>query len=167
VERIFSASLAHVDKTELEIRRLVQAFLNARSAVMPGPLRPPRTMTKVDSEESQGFDEYETLDLCDDDELRAALGEDIHMKKTNDNKAKDELVCKVADGVHLFILLVSSLSFVRLSRKISCFLSMGLCVCGSITWRASTLSMSIANKQIFGLIVGWAVLALLYKTKRR
>jgi hypothetical protein len=56
--------LANVARTGIEIRRLVQSFLDARTSVIPLPKI--RCPTHVDSQDSQ--DDYEMLDdLCMND----------------------------------------------------------------------------------------------------
>jgi hypothetical protein len=98
VTRIFSntTSLPHVGKTGLEIRRLVQAFLDAREATMSAPLRHSIIIPgdEPDSQESQ--EDYGAFDLdLDDPELQAALG-DNGESTAHQNKAKDELVGQVS-----------------------------------------------------------------------
>jgi hypothetical protein len=93
VTRIFGATtnLTHVSKTGLEIRRLVQAFLDARREVMPAPQH--HHVAAQENQESQ--DDYGAFDLdLDDPELQAALGDNVD--SSNENKAKDELVSQVS-----------------------------------------------------------------------
>ena len=95
VTRIFAqfTNLTHVGKTALEIRRLVQAFLDARQAAIPGPQRHPIVVAGGDQESQEDYGAFD-LDL-DDPELQAALGDDGESSVANQNRAKDELVCQV------------------------------------------------------------------------
>lgn len=108
VTKIFSAiNLSNGAKTGVEIRRLVQAFLDARAAAMPEPSRP-RLRSMADNQESQ--DEYGMLDLdLDDPELLAALGEEPQDLQATDNKVKEARVCKVRFSLYLVCLTNSSL----------------------------------------------------------
>jgi hypothetical protein len=99
VTRIFvkSTNLAHVGKTGLEIRRLVQAFLDARQAAMPAPQRHPGAVLVGDQESQESQEDYGIFDLdLDDPELQAALGNDGECSITTQNRAKDELVWQVS-----------------------------------------------------------------------
>ncbi|TFK51700.1 hypothetical protein OE88DRAFT_1658283 [Heliocybe sulcata] len=100
VTRVFAAStnLANVASTGIEIRKLVQAFLDARTAVMPKPRisRPAPANPGVFQEDSQ--DNYGDFDLdMDDPELLEALGENSGASLQKEVNAKDEVVCKVID----------------------------------------------------------------------
>lgn len=78
-----------------QIRRLVQAFLDARSLVIPKPRRPQPRVVAEDSQESQyDYDQFD-LDL-DDPELLAALGENLGDPEAIQNKEKDKIVCEVS-----------------------------------------------------------------------
>ncbi|KAL1950542.1 hypothetical protein VTO73DRAFT_5666 [Trametes versicolor] len=100
VARVFSTSttLSSITSTGDQIRRFVQAFLDARALVIPRPCRPqPRVVTE-DSQESQyDYDQFD-LDL-DDPELLAALGEDVGTSEHAQNKEKEKAVCEVIDKV--------------------------------------------------------------------
>ena len=95
VTRIFSTSsnLLHVGGTGEEIRKLVQAFLDAREAALP----PTRQLLNViprnneDGQESQ--EDYGAFDLdLDDPELQAALGNENQHSQVI--KIKEEAVCQ-------------------------------------------------------------------------
>ncbi|KZT27796.1 hypothetical protein NEOLEDRAFT_1130281 [Neolentinus lepideus HHB14362 ss-1] len=100
VTRVFAAStnLANVPTTGIEIRKLVQAFLDARAAVMPKPRihRAAPANSVVSEEDSQGQYDDMQIDL-DDPELLAALGEDVQSAAQKEIRAKDENVCKAMD----------------------------------------------------------------------
>ncbi|EPQ56427.1 hypothetical protein GLOTRDRAFT_138160 [Gloeophyllum trabeum ATCC 11539] len=100
VTRVFAAStnLANVPTTGLEIRKLVQAFLDARAAAMPMPRIKGPAAANVAPADEDSQDIYGDLDLdLDDPELLAALGEDVEDTRLKEMKAKDEVVCKVMD----------------------------------------------------------------------
>ena len=84
-------------KAALEMRRLLQAFLNARTAIMPMPQRPrvlPSVVPGGDNQESQ--DDYGTFELdLNDPELLAALSDVVESPLAHEWKAKDRLVCDV------------------------------------------------------------------------
>ncbi|KAI0373643.1 hypothetical protein BV20DRAFT_1111197 [Pilatotrama ljubarskyi] len=99
VTRVFSTSttLSSVLSTGDQIRRFVQAFLDARARVIPKPRRPQPRVIAEDSQESQyDYDQFE-LDL-DDPELLAALGEDPAASVQSQNKEKDKRVCQTIDA---------------------------------------------------------------------
>ncbi|KAI0655367.1 Mus7/MMS22 family-domain-containing protein [Cubamyces menziesii] len=98
VTRVFSTAttLSSVLSTGDQIRRLVQAFLDARSLVIPKPRRPQPRVVAEDSQESQyDYDQFD-LDL-DDPELLAALGENLGDPEAIQNKEKDKIVCEIID----------------------------------------------------------------------
>ncbi|KAI0079439.1 hypothetical protein K474DRAFT_1639613 [Panus rudis PR-1116 ss-1] len=99
VTRVFSTEtdLATVHDTGSAIRKLVQAFLDARAAIIPKPPRPQLPIINKESQESQedyGFD----LNL-DDPEILAALGEPAVNSNvvTDDVKAKEKRVAELID----------------------------------------------------------------------
>ncbi|KII85768.1 hypothetical protein PLICRDRAFT_44168 [Plicaturopsis crispa FD-325 SS-3] len=98
VTEIFAkeTNLSTVAKTGLEIRRLVQAFLDARAVIMPAPPRPRRHAAPDPNQDSQ--DEYGMIESFDydDPELRIALGE-VDAPQAIENKTKDEQVSQVID----------------------------------------------------------------------
>ncbi|PCH39845.1 hypothetical protein WOLCODRAFT_142800 [Wolfiporia cocos MD-104 SS10] len=100
VSRIFAAAnkLTLVPTTRVEIRKLVQAFLDARAAVIPKPSR--HRLAAAPTEESQeSQDDYGLFDLdMDDPELLAALGEADKSHTLQENKRKDEIVCEIIDA---------------------------------------------------------------------
>jgi hypothetical protein len=82
-----------VGTTGLEIRKLVQAFLDARQAAMPVPQRH-LVIDPGENQESQ--EEYGAFDLdLDDPELQAALGDNVESSLAKQNKDKDEQVWQV------------------------------------------------------------------------
>ncbi|KAI9066820.1 hypothetical protein FKP32DRAFT_1673568 [Trametes sanguinea] len=98
VTRVFSTSttLSTVLSTGDQIRRFVQAFLDARALVIPKPRRPQLKVIAEDSQESQyDYDQFD-LDL-DDPDLLAALGEDVGSSEASENKEKDKIVCEIID----------------------------------------------------------------------
>ncbi|TBU23731.1 Mus7/MMS22 family-domain-containing protein [Dichomitus squalens] len=99
VTRVFSTTtnLSTNPSTGDEIRRFVQAFLDARARVIPPPRRPQRRPVADDSQESQ--DDYGQFDLdLDDPELLAALGEDAAGPSGyKENKEKEQIVCEIID----------------------------------------------------------------------
>lgn len=100
VARVFSTSttLSSIMSTGDQIRRFVQAFLDARALVIPRPRRPQPRVVAEDSQESQyDYDQFD-LDL-DDPELLAALGEDVGTSEHAQNKEKEKAVCEVIDKV--------------------------------------------------------------------
>ncbi|KAI6044231.1 Mus7/MMS22 family-domain-containing protein [Pisolithus marmoratus] len=97
ITRVFNpgTNLVMLSQTGLEIRMLVQSFLNARTKALP-PAQPPSASTDALNPESQ--EEYERLYLeLDDAELLAALGEEPVTLAVNDLKAKEDALCKVLD----------------------------------------------------------------------
>ncbi|KIK23682.1 hypothetical protein PISMIDRAFT_679140 [Pisolithus microcarpus 441] len=97
ITRVFNpaTNLVMLSQTGLEIRMLVQSFLNARTKALP-PAQPPPASTDAMNPESQ--EEYERLYLeLDDAELLAALGEEPVASAINDLKAKEDALCKVLD----------------------------------------------------------------------
>ncbi|KAI0916960.1 hypothetical protein AcW2_007217 [Taiwanofungus camphoratus] len=100
VTRLFSTStnLTSVVTTRLEIRRLVQAFLDARSTVVPKPPRPRHSAVTEDSQDSQeDYGPFDPINL-DDPELLAALGEPVESLQVQENKHKEKLVCEIIDA---------------------------------------------------------------------
>ncbi|KAH9851730.1 Mus7/MMS22 family-domain-containing protein [Lenzites betulinus] len=102
VTSVFSrtTSLSSIISTGDQIRRFVQAFLDARALVLPKPRRPqPRVIAEESQESQYDYDQFD-LDL-DDPELLAALGEDLGPSEHSQNKEKDKAVCEVIDKVIL------------------------------------------------------------------
>ena len=97
VTRVFSprTDLATIQQTGVEIRMLVQSFLDARLKALPDVQPPPPPVVHgVESQESQ--DEYDKalLDL-NDEELLAALGEEAEASTVANLKVKEDALCKV------------------------------------------------------------------------
>ncbi|KAI0819256.1 Mus7/MMS22 family-domain-containing protein [Trametes gibbosa] len=100
VTRVFSTAtgLSSIISTGDQIRRFVQAFLDARALIIPKPRRPqPRVVTEESQESQYEYDQFD-LDL-DDPELLAALGEDLGTSEHSQNKEKDHAVCEVIDKI--------------------------------------------------------------------
>ena len=99
VTRVFATAtnLSTNPSTGDEIRRFVQAFLDARGRVIPPPRRPQPRAVAEDSQESQ--DDYGQFDIdLDDPELLAALGEDAaRPSEYKENKEKEQIVCEIID----------------------------------------------------------------------
>ncbi|KAH9949775.1 Mus7/MMS22 family-domain-containing protein, partial [Amylocystis lapponica] len=99
VTRVFShqTKLTGEKSSRVEIRRLVQAFLDARAAVIPRPPRP--SLVTEDSQESQ--EEYGRFDLTmDDPQLLLSLGleaESVQAKENKKNQEKDKLISETID----------------------------------------------------------------------
>lgn len=94
VTRVFNprTDLVTIQQTGVEIRMLVQSFLNARQRAVQPP--PPPVVHSVESQESQ--DEYDKLSLdLNDEELLAALGEEAEASIVADLKSKEDALCKV------------------------------------------------------------------------
>ncbi|KAI0715629.1 Mus7/MMS22 family-domain-containing protein [Cerioporus squamosus] len=89
VHRVFSMTnnLSTITSTGEEIRRLVQAFLDARGRVIPKRRRPRPRGVLEDSQESQDYG-FEQLDF-DDPELLLALGEEV---VTPEQREQDKIV---------------------------------------------------------------------------
>ncbi|KAL4063194.1 Mus7/MMS22 family-domain-containing protein [Scleroderma citrinum] len=100
VTRVFNpgTNLVTLSQTGLEIRMLVQAFLNARTRALP-PKQPSELSLVMQNQESQeSQEEYEKLYLeLNDAELLAALGEEPIKLVVADIKAKEDALCKVLD----------------------------------------------------------------------
>ncbi|KAI6149743.1 Mus7/MMS22 family-domain-containing protein [Pisolithus tinctorius] len=99
ITRVFNpgTNLVMLSQTGLEIRMLVQSFLNARTKALP-PVQPPPPPATADAMNAESQEEYEKLYLeLDDAELLAALGEEAVALAVNDLKAKDDALCKVLD----------------------------------------------------------------------
>jgi hypothetical protein len=92
VTRVFNprTDLVTIQQTGVEIRMLVQSFLDARLKALPNIQPPPPPV--VESQESQ--DEYDKLFL-NDEELLAALGEEAEASTVADLKSKEDALCKV------------------------------------------------------------------------
>lgn len=85
--------LTDVHKTSLEIRRLVESMVKARTNALPPPKFPRIDLPPPSNQESQ--DEYGGFDLdINDPALIAALGEDLSTN-TEDLRNLDEELCKV------------------------------------------------------------------------
>ncbi|KIJ61983.1 hypothetical protein HYDPIDRAFT_95349 [Hydnomerulius pinastri MD-312] len=100
VTRVFNprTDLVTINQTGVEIRMLVQSFLDARLKALPQaqPPPPPPVVHSIESQESQ--DEYDKMFLdLDDAELLAALGEGPEIVVVTDLKAKEDALCKVLD----------------------------------------------------------------------
>ncbi|KAF8141719.1 Mus7/MMS22 family-domain-containing protein [Boletus edulis] len=96
VTRVFNprTDLITIQQTGIEIRMLVQSFLDARLKALPSVQPPPPPV--VESQESQ--DEYDKLSLdLNDEELRAVLGEEAEVSTVADLKSKEDALCKVLD----------------------------------------------------------------------
>jgi hypothetical protein len=80
----------------LEIRKLVQAFIDARQTAMPAPQRHRTIAPGRDQESQESQEDYGAFDLdMDDPELQAALGDDVESSLAKHNKAKDGQVWQV------------------------------------------------------------------------
>ena len=91
-----SRPLTTATSTGDEIRRLVQAFLDARGQVIPKPPRPRIRVEAEDSQESQ-YD-YGAFDLdLNDPMVLVALGDEVD-PDYKDNQEKDKVVCEVRRG---------------------------------------------------------------------
>ena len=93
--RVFNprTDLVTIQQTGVEIRMLVQSFLDARLKALPAVQPPPPPVVHiVESQESQ--DEYDKLFL-NDEELLAALGEEAEASTVADLKSKEDALCKV------------------------------------------------------------------------
>ncbi|KAG6381518.1 cell differentiation family, Rcd1-like-domain-containing protein [Boletus reticuloceps] len=96
VTRVFNprTDLITIQQTGIEIRMLVQSFLDARLKALPAVQPPPPPV--VESQESQ--DEYDKLSLdLNDEELRAVLGEEAEVSTVANLKSKEDALCKVLD----------------------------------------------------------------------
>ncbi|TFY61854.1 hypothetical protein EVJ58_g4250 [Rhodofomes roseus] len=96
VKRVFTldTQLSANALTGMEIRKLVQSFLDARAAALPPPRRTrPSADTAEDSQESQEYFEMEEMNW-DDPELVAALDPE-NSAKAQELKQKDEAVCEI------------------------------------------------------------------------
>jgi hypothetical protein len=73
----------------------VQAFLDARQAVMSRLQRYPAIVSVTNGESQESQDEYGAFDLdLDDPELQVALGDDGQFCFAKENKVNEELICK-------------------------------------------------------------------------
>ncbi|KAG6334435.1 hypothetical protein ID866_4656 [Astraeus odoratus] len=96
VTRVFNpgTNLVTLSQTGLEIRMLVQSFLNARSKALP-PAQAPLSAPIIQNESQE---EYEKVFLeLDDAELLAALGDELVTFTATDLRAKEDALCKVLD----------------------------------------------------------------------
>lgn len=93
------ASLAEIPTTGLQVRQLIQSFLDARQSALPKPTHITTTgVSTEDSQESQ--DDYGSFDFdIDDPVFLAALGE---APKSADYTKEEETVCKVDPSICLF-----------------------------------------------------------------
>ncbi|KAI6112835.1 Mus7/MMS22 family-domain-containing protein [Pisolithus sp. B1] len=97
ITRVFNpgTNLVMLSQTGLEIRMLVQSFLNARTKALPPAQSPPESAEAMNLESQE---EYEKLYLeLDDAELLAAFGEEPVAAVVNDLKTKEDALCKVLD----------------------------------------------------------------------
>lgn len=98
VTRVFNprTDLVTIQQTAVEIRMLVQSFLDARLKALPEVQPPPPPVVhSAESQESQ--DEYDKLFLdLNDEELLAALGEEAEASTVADLKSKEDVLCKVS-----------------------------------------------------------------------
>jgi len=99
VTRVFNpgTNLVTLSQTGLEIRMLVQSFLNARIKALP-PKQPSEWAPVMQNQEGQeSQEEYEKLYLeLNDAELLAALGEEPVKLAVTNLKAKEDALCKVS-----------------------------------------------------------------------
>ncbi|KAG9312886.1 Mus7/MMS22 family-domain-containing protein [Chiua virens] len=98
VTRVFNprTDLVTIQQTGVEIRMLIQSFLDARAKALPIFQPPPLPVTRsVESQESQ--DEFDKLNLPIDDELLAALGGEAETLAIAGLKLKEEALCRVLD----------------------------------------------------------------------
>ncbi|KAI0788864.1 Mus7/MMS22 family-domain-containing protein [Abortiporus biennis] len=97
ITRLFAQNdLTLIPTTGREMRRLVQAFLDARSSALPPPPRPrrPPTASNEDSQESQDYFADDNINY-DDPELNKALGVGVDSFETDDLKGKEEIVAQI------------------------------------------------------------------------
>lgn len=94
VTRVFSTEtdLTTIPETGVEVRSLVQTFLDARTAIMPKPPRPPiATLANEESQESQedywSFDQY-----MDDPELLLGTGAKLPEEVEKRDKTLAEVI---------------------------------------------------------------------------
>ncbi|KAF9245333.1 Mus7/MMS22 family-domain-containing protein [Melanogaster broomeanus] len=100
VTRVFNprTNLATIAQTGVEIRMLVQSFLNARLKALPQAQLPPPLPIAYSAESQESQDEYDKLFLdLGDAELLAALGNEPEIAVVTDLKAKEDALCKVLD----------------------------------------------------------------------
>lgn len=98
VTRIFSTSspLLHVGGTGEEIRKLVQAFLDARQAALPRTRQLSTTIPRNNEDSQESQEDYGAFDLdLDDPELQAALGNEQENQHSQVIKIKEDAVCQV------------------------------------------------------------------------
>ncbi|KAI0712388.1 methyl methanesulfonate-sensitivity protein 22 [Earliella scabrosa] len=95
VTEVFSkaTNLSTISSTGDEIRRLVQAFLDARSLVIPKRRRPQRRVVVDESQDSQDYGHFE-LDM-NDPALIAAL--DGGVSNHDENQEKEKVVCEIIE----------------------------------------------------------------------
>lgn len=165
ITRLFSSmSLTSAANTGLEIRALVQSFLDARRAAMPNPQRRIAVVASEESQESQDY--YGDFDLdLDDPELQAALGNDVFPALKNENTAKDQIICNVsfisslARKDHLWSFYLRSLTRTLLQSFIEWYANT------SATLWTPRHSRNTAVKPMDGLIVGLDVPTLSSRTE--
>ncbi|CCL98524.1 uncharacterized protein FIBRA_00523 [Fibroporia radiculosa] len=94
-----TSNLTGIATTRIEIRKLVQAFLDARAAVLPKPARPrvPHVHAEESQESQEEFAMFDQLDY-NDPELLAALGEPGEGSTFQENKNKDQIVSELIDS---------------------------------------------------------------------
>ncbi|KAF9221440.1 hypothetical protein BS17DRAFT_785404 [Gyrodon lividus] len=100
VTRVFNprTDLVTIAQTGVEIRMLVQSFLNARLKALPQAQQPPLRPTVHSAESQESQDEYDKMFLdLNDAELLAALGDEPGITVATDLKAKEDALCKVLD----------------------------------------------------------------------
>ena len=96
ITRVFSnnTDIANLSTTGLGLQRLVQTFLDSRSAIMPKPRRPQIHDVSEDSQETQGYFSHMDIDL-NDPELLAVLAEATESPEIKEMQVKDKLVSEV------------------------------------------------------------------------
>ena len=85
--------IVNLPTTGIEIQRLVQTFLNVRSAYMPKPRRPTIHAATEDSQESQDYFGLFDIDL-DDPDLHAVLGDETESSEAKEVTRKDKLLAE-------------------------------------------------------------------------
>lgn len=79
-----------------EIRKLVQAFLDARQAALPRTRQLSTTIPRNNEDSQESQEDYGAFDLdLDDPELQAALGNEQENQHSQVIKIKEDAVCQV------------------------------------------------------------------------